>query len=58
MARTFGDPNARETLTHMAQAWLRLAGKPNDWRLPTASETDATRNPAATATQPKKDKSD
>jgi hypothetical protein len=25
MARTFGDRNARVTLSHMAQAWLRLA---------------------------------
>jgi len=25
MARTFGDRNARATLSHMAQAWLRLA---------------------------------
>jgi len=26
MARAFGDPDARVTLAHMAQAWLRLAG--------------------------------
>ena len=25
MARTFGDRDARATLSHMAQAWLRLA---------------------------------
>jgi len=25
MARTFGDRDARVTLAHMAQAWLRLA---------------------------------
>jgi hypothetical protein len=25
MARTFGDRDARVTLSHMAQAWLRLA---------------------------------
>jgi hypothetical protein len=25
MARTFGDPDARVTLAHMADAWLRLA---------------------------------
>jgi hypothetical protein len=25
MARTFGDRNARATLSHMAQSWLRLA---------------------------------
>jgi hypothetical protein len=25
MARTFGNPDARVTLAHMADAWLRLA---------------------------------
>ena len=27
MARAFGDRDARVTLAHMAQAWLRLADK-------------------------------
>src|SRR5215471_1979460 len=30
MARTFGDRNARVTLAHMAQAWLRLADNCQD----------------------------
>jgi hypothetical protein len=58
MARTFGDPNARATLAHMAQAWLRLAERPVNSRLPTSSEPTRPVVQQQQQLQPKKDKSD
>jgi hypothetical protein len=57
LARTFEDPNARETLTHMAQAWLRLAERPDRWMLPTASKQTLPVVQQQQQLQPKKDKS-
>src|SRR5262245_61118382 len=56
MARTFGDRNARETLAYMAQAWLRLAERPDNSTLPTAFEQAPLAVEQQQQVQPEKDK--
>src|SRR5262245_33438678 len=55
LACTFGDRNARDTLTYMAQVWLRLADRPENSGLPTSSEQTRPAVQQQQQIQPKKD---